>query len=482
MAGKGSFKLRSSTLSELYFALADFQTKAEDALYEQFKTAYKISHTNYMRGAAADSFKTYLSQGTINIISGLMDIVADTATLAQVIAEAFYVIEESANGVIAKSRLESIKTDLKGYKKTFSGMEAELSGAITEASNYISTTGLKLDGVIDSYTKVETKIKEIDTDINDVDSQALTDVALLISRIESLQLMVTNTMGRCYRDGKFVPDKILDLSNQSWYEKQTNLALNIKLQEDPFAYEAGAVAISEKQWAAGLCSDVYAYAGYTWLGAEGEVGLENGTAYAKGAAVVFSANAYAQLTEYIKTEGEAKVAYAEGEVKVGDGQDGYYGGHISGEIGLLKIDGKATIGTDGFNGYVKGDVEVLTADGKASFEFDRKSGEFAVGVDASATAASASGSAGVSFLEVGYKEHKQKGATGAKPEKLSLFKVEAGASASAGGAFAMYAESEKAIETRLFNVNATSIKLKGVAGLGFDLNITVPTIYWKWPW
>ena len=171
-----------------------------------------------------------------------------------------------------------------------------------------------------------------------------------------------------------------------------------------------------------------------------------------------------------------------GEVKVGDGQDGYYGGHISGEIGLLKIDGKATIGTDGFNGYVKGDVEVLTADGKASFEFDRKSGEFAVGVDASATAASASGSAGVSFLEVGYKEHKQKGATGAKPEKLSLFKVEAGASASAGGAFAMYAESEKAIETRLFNVNATSIKLKGVAGLGFDLNITVPTIYWKWPW
>lgn len=159
----------------------------------------------------------------------------------------------------------------------------------------------------------------------------------------------------------------------------------------------------------------------------------------------------------------------------------YFGAHVSAEAGVLKINGKVAIGTDEFNGYVKGDVKVCCADGKAAFEFDAKSGEYAVGVDASATLASAKGSAGVSFLEFEYEE-KSDSATGGKKSKESFFKIEAGAKANAGGSFALYSESKKGIETPLVNVNATSVKIDASALIGFELDVTVPTLYWKWPW
>ena len=88
--------------------------------------------------------------------------------------------------------------------------------------------------------------------------------------------------------------------------------------------------MAENQWAKGLCSDVYAYAGYSFLGASGEAGIENGSAFAKGSAAVLALNGYAQLTDYIKAEGDAKVLYAKGDAKTGAG-NGYFGAHLEAE-------------------------------------------------------------------------------------------------------------------------------------------------------
>ena len=77
MASKGSLKLKSVSLLDLYNTINGYQSTAEDALYDQYKSAYKLSVTNHMRGQAADSFKTYFSQGTVNMISGIMDIVSE---------------------------------------------------------------------------------------------------------------------------------------------------------------------------------------------------------------------------------------------------------------------------------------------------------------------------------------------------------------------------------------------------------------------
>jgi hypothetical protein len=174
------------------------------------------------------------------------------------------------------------------------------------------------------------------------------------------------------------------------------------------------------------------------LTASGEAGVEDGTAFAKGKAAVLNANGYAQFTDYLRTQANVNVLYAEGEAKAGWSED-YIGFNVEAEVGVIQADGSVIIGSDDINAFVKGEVKVLCADGKAAFEFE-DDGEFAIGVDASATLASASVKGGTTIL--GYKNKDT--ATG-ETETLLGFKV--GAKATAGGSFAVWAESETAFET-----------------------------------
>ena len=67
-------------------------------------------------------------------------------------------------------------------------------------------------------------------------------------------------------------------------------------------------------------------------------------------------------------------------------------------------------------------------------------------------------------------------------EKDDLFKLSASASLEGGGSFAVYSESKTAIETDLVNVNATSLKIECSFLVGGCIQVTVPTLYFKWPW
>ena len=76
--------------------------------------------------------------------------------------------------------------------------------------------------------------------------------------------------------------------------------------------------------------------------------------------------------------------------------------------------------------------------------------------------------------------YKNKDTATGETETLLGFKV--GAKATAGGSFAVWAESETAFEMEYMNINATTVKIDAAALLGLDLSITVPTPYFKWPW
>ena len=195
----------------------------------------------------------------------------------------------------------------------------------------------------------------------------------------------------------------------------------------------------------------------------------------KARASVLNLNGYAQLTDYIKAQGEAKVGYAETDLKIGAG-DGYFGAHVKAEAGVIKVNGSVVAGTDNFNGYIKGNADVLNANGKAAFEFE-DDGQFAIGVDAGASLASAGIEGGFNFLS-----YKVYDGTATGDKKDDLFKVKVGARAKAGGSFAVYAESKKAIDLDIANINVTTLKIKGEFLLGGNIEITVPTIYMKWPW
>lgn len=475
MASQGNLELKSSSLVEIYDAVFNYQKEIQDALYAQYKIAYKISFTNYMKGNTADAFKEYFSKGTVNMIQGILELSSEMTAIIQLIVEVFYKFEGASDGIIKEAQLDSIGTDLNQKRQKYNQMGNELGQVINLASKYISTTDLKYIEIDERYVDVEKSISKMRQDIYEIEEDSVKNAEQLLERINSLKNLITETMGLCYKDGNFIPESSGLLDQQSWYSKQGNATLALLLSEDPFEYDAGSVSISEDQWAAGLCSDVYAYAGYSWMSAEYECGREDSSIFVKAKGSVLETNGYAQLTNEIKAQADADVGYASSDIKVGWG-DGYYGGHVKVEVGGVRVNGSVIVGTENYNVYVRGDAKVACADGKAAFEF-KEDGQFAIGVDGSATLASASVETG--FSSWGYKAY---GENATKEEKKDLFKLSAGVSASAGGGVAAYAESKKVIETDYVNVNAVSIKLKGEFIAGACVQITVPVPYVKWPW
>lgn len=474
MAEKGNLYLKNSAVIGLYDSTKAYETTVQEALYSHYKTSFKISKSNYFRGDAADSFKNYITNGTINIISGMMDISSDMSMIIQLFAEAFYQYEYNHDGRVEEGALDYINQTLNSKENTFEGAKGELNAVLQLAAKYISTKGLSLGSVNTGYTETRNAVKKIREDLYAVDDEALKSANELYERIGELRTLIERMMAFCYNDdGKINADNLNKIQTQDWFRQSGNITLYLMLEEDPFEYTAGEVTLSEEQWAAGLCSDIYAYAGYSFLTASGEAGVEDGTAFAKGKAAVLNANGYAQFTDYLRAQANVNVLYAEGEAKAGWSED-YIGFKVEAEVGVIQADGSVIIGSDDINAFVKGEVKVLCADGKAAFEFE-DDGEFAIGVDASATLASASVKGGTTIL--GYKNKDT--ATG-ETETLLGFKV--GAKAIAGGSFAVWAESETAFEMEYMNINATTVKIDAAALLGLDLSITVPTPYFKWPW
>lgn len=475
MAKEGVLLLKAESMLQMYTSISTLETSLSEALYDQYKEAYKISLTNYMRGDSADAFKAYFTQGTINMISGMLELTSELTMLLQLATEAFYQFDDNSSAVIKESKLTSISEVFKGKESLFNTADDELQASMTSAKKYISVVSTESSNVNDEFSVVYKGIQSIQDTLREIDNELDINMGELLIRIQDMYTLVTSTMGLCYNDGNFDANSVDQMISSEWYSSQGNATLALMMAEDPFSYSTGEVTVSEDQWAAGLCSDVYAYAGYSFLSKSYEAGVENSTVFINASAVVFSLNGYAQLTDYLKAQGELKTVYVDVDAKAGFG-DGYYGVSAKIEAGVISVDGSVVLGTDEFNGYIKGSAELLCADGEAAFVIE-DDGEYEIGVKASATLAKASAKAGISFLS-----YEVDDGSATSENKDNLFELSAKASASAGGSFKLYSESQTAFEYEYLNINATSLEINAEALLGLELSITVPTIYWKLPW
>jgi hypothetical protein len=267
-----------------------------------------------------------------------------------------------------------------------------------------------------------------------------------------------------------IPESLDQLSSQAWFCHQSNVQLLLTLQESPFEYSASEVTYSEEQWSKGWFSDVYIYAGYSILSRSYEKGRDDGNYFLKAKFAVAQANFYAQFTDYVRVQADAKAGYAEADVKVGI-SDKYIGVRYDLKAGIFRADASAVVGSEDINAYAKGKVRLLCADFKVATEL-QKDGQFAIGVDTSATLASASGEIGFSFLR--YKPRES--ATG-KPK--NLFGLSAGVKANAGGSGVVWLESKTGIETKYVNFNALSLNLDLSCMAGGNIEITIPQPYIK---
>ena len=220
MADKGNLYLKNSAVISLYDSRKSYETTVQETLYSQYKTAF-----NHFRGDAADSFKNYITNGTINIISGMMDISSDMSMIIQLFAEAFYQYEYNHDGRVEEGALDYINQTLYSKENTFEGAKGELNAVLQLAAKYISTKGLSLGTVNTGYTETRNAVKKIREDLYTVDDEALKSANELLERIGELRTLIERMMAFCYNDGKINADNLNKIQTQDWFQQSGNITL-----------------------------------------------------------------------------------------------------------------------------------------------------------------------------------------------------------------------------------------------------------------
>lgn len=480
MTKSGSKYLVNSDIKSLSEYVQNKEKEVLEALYSYYKAAYILANSSHYRGGSADSFKLYLSKGPINAATELMDIASDLTLLCGIMEELFLDFEKSKSGEVSDDTLHNLAQKASGHQHDLLGSRSQLTGTTRQASAYINPVSLDFFHLEDCFNDLNREINKIERDLDSADAEARSYIDDLADRIEKGSRLIAGIYSTCYGGGSIDYSSISKIESADWYIKGGNVSLTVKLQEDPFAYDSTEVSLSEDQWVAGLCQDIYAYAGYKFISASSTTEIDGRSISDKRSFSALKASAYGQITEWLHGEANARAGYFGSDAKFGI-KDGYVGFHLNGEVGLFKADGKLVIGNEYYDGHISGEVDVLTADGAMACEFE-DDGEFAIGIKGSATGASVKGEIGFGLFEYGA-EAKEKEGDGTKEygKKKTLLGANVQGKAGAGTSFGVWAQSEKAFETDYFNVNALSLDLDLEVVLGVNASITVPTIVPKWP-
>lgn len=476
----GDLELDIRQLDQLAKKTQEQSAQMRDALYEIWKAGYELSVSCHYDGDSAKAFKKYMTNGPLQAISELMDISSELDVFAALLDEGFKGYESNDSGVIAQNQLDSIKQDTSRFDRDFQDFKPNLNSTLSKAGEYITVEYPDYFAIDNAYDQMVKKLDDISLGLSEADTEASRIVDELYARIQDTSKWIGQIFDNSYKNGTPLFSNMEKIASNEWNRKGSNVTLLTKLYEDPFAYREGHVSIAEDQWATGLADDIYAFAGFSFMGASGSVTRKGNSFLAKGKGSVFEANAYAQLTDYIKAEADSKLLFGEGEIGFGGLGEDTVGFHMHGGVGVFMAEAKATIGVDDFNGHAKAGVKLGCASGDVASEFDIKDGTFKLGVKGEAYAAEAHASAGLDVFN--YDIEKRNKETG-KMEEVSAFGINVGANAKVGGSAGVWLESNSIIETKYFNVNSLDVNVDLGLLIGVNVDLKIPYVYNKpWNW
>lgn len=476
-------RLINSNVTDMLGQINQYKKTVQDAFYEQYKNIYELIETNNIRGEGATAYKDYLQVVTINYINAFINISEEVSASLEKMNYIYTSLESSAQGSIDSDIIDSVKGDLGGQNNELQSLASEIDSLNSEASDYISVENLNTTDIIEEYASIDSELSNINKELTDADSSALSEANSLIDKINELTYQLNNISNNYHEGNKISMDKVNEITAQGWYKSENNDNLNAMIKEDPFFYVSGADYLSEGQWARGVTSDYYGYAGYKILGAEYKGSVNNGVVSGKINASILKAYANGQITDYAKGGADFSVGDLSAEGKAGASKD-YFGFEGSGSASAVDANASLTLGTDEFNGYIKGNAKAYSANGNIDCYYKANNGDFNIGLGGGTTAAEASVTIGTSLFNVPEKEESKEYADGnikvTKTKSLLGFNItgKAGESASAG----VGVSKTRVLDFGDINIDSVNLKLGACLELGGDIDVTFPIPTIDMPW
>ncbi|MBC1471084.1 T7SS effector LXG polymorphic toxin [Listeria seeligeri] len=382
-------RLVNEEMKEIKDNISTYNDDLSDAVYEHYKNIVVLSDTINIKGAAADTMKKYMATVQSNIAEKIINVSAELLTAVGTVKEDFESFEGDKKGIVGDSTIKDIKKQTEDYKKTFEDATDGDKKLLEAAAEFIATTKLNTETVIDTFGSSATKLQQYKDELDEHDAASLNQLTDVKERVDSLAKQIEEVCNN-YRDAKgIIPSKVDSLTKEPWYSNEMKGAFNNMAEEDPFYYGAGDASLYEGQWVTGT-SDAYAQAYARGVGATGSFKMDNDSIETRGEFSAASGNVSMQ-SGIVGAEMSATILGGEGHFNLdGKGLD------AGAEAHLASVESSVTVGNADYNGFFNGNASLGNVDANIAFNQN----EIGAGAHASWARAEADAGATLGGVEI----------------------------------------------------------------------------------
>ena len=453
-------KLSNSKVSLIESKISSTYSEVENQLYQVYKALQILTQTNSFKGQGAEAVKSFMKSNSLNMTYLIVEAVKKLDDCVKQVKSGFLDFESEETGKIYDKKVDQDITEIDKIANNTAGFVTKLKKWENRANEFIAVENSRTDELAEAFNSIKQRLEDVKKDFAEKDKELCQIVGALTETFGGLNNSMSQVMDHyVLPSGRYDDSKFGSLTKEEWYIQGKESVFEKKFKEDPFFYTAGNVAVAETQYAIGYANDLYAYAGGDLLSANGKMSVQDGELHAQGKARAAGGELHAKAGDLVNVSGTVDVLAVSTDNKLGKN-----GIILSGDATVASAKADANIGllnanANAYGPQASGSVALYSSEEKTQIGF---SGKASVG--------GANASANIGGLAVTYE------ADGVEKSE-NLIGIGGGVSAKGGvDATLMYtSEKVKDINDRI-SVYSNKIEIGATLGLGFSLDVSVPSV------
>lgn len=453
-------KLSNSKVSLIESKISSTYSEVENQLYQVYKALQILTQTNSFKGQGAEAVKSFMKSNSLNMTYLIVEAVKKLDDCVKQVKSGFLDLESEETGKIYDKKVDQDITEINKIANNTAELVSGLKKWENRANEFITVENSRTDELALAFDSIKQMLENVNKAFVEKDQELCNIVGALTETFGGLNNSMSQVMDHyVLPSGRYDDSKFGSLTGEEWYIQGTESVFKKKFIEDPFIYKAGNVAVAETQYAIGYANDLYAYAGGDFLSANGTMSVQDGELHAQGKARVAGGELHAKAGNLVNVSGTVDVLAASTDNRLG-------------KNGII-------LSADATTARAKVDTNVGLLNANATAYGPQASGTIArysseektqIGFSGKASVGGVNYSANIGGLAVKYK------ADGAEKSE-NLIGIGGGVSAKGGvDATLMYtSEKVKDINDRI-SIYSNKLEIGATLGLGFSLNVSVPSV------
>ena len=260
--------LNNTEIEEQVSSVDGDQGKAKDAVGLAHRSCYNVVDCGEWKGNGAESIKSYINNGAINCLGGLMESIDMLVRVGNVLKSDWLGYESDSSGKVDQETVENLREDHQRDESDWESLLSSMESTMAGGEYHTSMTDLCGSSVESAFSKLFSDMDEILSDLHSTDSSAVADPEQLLADIRKVKEQIAGTMNHMYVGGGMpntatMISRAESLRGQTFFSDLPNNAMWHYQSDNPYFPQKGINTTPFSEWNMGIVDgDLRVFQGY----------------------------------------------------------------------------------------------------------------------------------------------------------------------------------------------------------------------------